>query len=521
MVCWKSIPATGYPKNQPHDEKIPLTTVLLTTVLRCCVGAKGPLLLQATHNDRQLHQVHPIPYSLTANEMYLTKLHRAIQSTYRLFTMRTSIKRISLPTFSVEWLRSPWAVLISVFLGVFIGTSQKPLAALIAPLGTLYLGLLKMCVLPILLSAISNSIGRLMQTHNAQQYVQRILVVFPMALLIVSSLSVAIAAITGPGRNLSVATLESLGGLINQSSIDLEVSLSGPIVAEDVGPNMGSFFIGMIPDNIFLALSEGQTLKVLIFAIVFGLSLGLIKTSSTNTLFDILDSVYRTFNQVIHWLTYLLPFGLCSLLAYQLSQIGLDVLLSMVNFVVVMLATFVLIYLLGTIVMCWQAKQSFLSVLAAIKNPTILALATTSSLACLPAAISSLSETLRFDRQTIDLVTPLSITLCRFGSVIYFAAATLFVIQLYQKPLTISTVTMVIVGTILAGMATSGVTGILTLTMLGLVLDPLKLPLDAVLVLFVAIDPLIDPFRTLSIVHTGMAATSVIADLKPTATPAT
>jgi Na+/H+-dicarboxylate symporter len=61
-------------------------------------------------------------------------------------------------------------------------------------------------------------------------------------------------------------------------------------------------------------------------------------------------------------------------------------------------------------------------------------------------------------------------------------------------------------------MATSGVTGILTLTMLGLVLDPLKLPLEAVLVLFIAIDPLMDPFRTLGIVHTGMAATSLVAN---------
>ena len=396
-----------------------------------------------------------------------------------------------------------------------MGTSHKPFAELMAPIGTLYLSLLKMCVLPILLSAIAKSIGRLMQTQNARQYVQRILIVFPAALLGVSGLTVAIAAITGPGRDLSAVTLEKLGGLINQSGIDLEISLNGPIMVEESGANIGSFLTSMVPDNIFLALSEGQTLKVLIFSIVFGVSLGLVKMNTTDALFDILDSVYRTFNQIIHWLTYLLPFGLFSLLAYQLSQIGLDVLLSMVNFVVVMLATFVLVYLLGTGIICWRSKQSFGSVFLAIKEPTILALATTSSLASMPAAIASLSETLRFNRQTIDLVTPLSITLCRFGSVIYFAAATLFVMQLYQKPLTISMLVMVIVGAIFAGMATSGVTGILTLTMLGLVLDPLKLPLDAVLVLFVAIDPLIDPFRTLSIVHTGMAATSAIADLEP------
>jgi Na+/H+-dicarboxylate symporter len=50
--------------------------------------------------------------------------------------------------------------------------------------------------------------------------------------------------------------------------------------------------------------------------------------------------------------------------------------------------------------------------------------------------------------------------------------------------------------------------------MLNLVLQPLGLPLEAVLVLFIAIDPIVDPIRTLGIVHTGIAATAVIADLE-------
>ncbi|MEM6435797.1 MAG: cation:dicarboxylase symporter family transporter [Cyanobacteria bacterium P01_D01_bin.115] len=434
--------------------------------------------------------------------------------------MTTFLKRRSLPSLSLEWLRSPWCISLSVVLGIYIGTSHKPLAEAITPVGNLYLGLLKMCVLPILLSAISNSIGRLMQSHDAKQYVQRILVVFPTAMVAVSGLAVVVASITGPGRNLSTATLESLGGLVNQSSIDLEVSLSGPLPVEEAGPDVGSFLVSMVPDNIFSALSEGQTLRVLIFAIVFGVSLGLIKTAKTEAMFDVLDSIYQAFNQVIHWLTYLLPIGLCSLLATQLSKIGLDVLFSMVNFVVVAMALFAAVYIVGTGVICWRSKQSLWTVLRALKDPTILALATTSSLACLPAAIASLHEDLNFDRQTTDLVTPLSITVCRFGSIIYFAAATMFVMQLYQKPLDFGTLWVILVGSVLAGMATSGVTGILTLTMLGLVLAPLKLPLDAVLVLFVAIDPIINPFRTLSIVHTGMATTSVIANLHTEHQPA-
>ena len=197
----------------------------------------------------------------------------------------------------LEWLRSPWAILISSVLGIFIGTTQPQVAAWIGPFGTLYLGLLKMCVLPILLSAIANSLGRLIQSQGARQYVQRILVVFPLSLLAVSTIAVAIAAVAGPGRDLSADTLQNLGVLVNQSGIDLEMSLSGPIADTSTDTSVNSLVTSLVPDNIFAALSSDQTLKVLLFAIIFGVSLGLVKAPSSAALFDILDSLYRTFNQ--------------------------------------------------------------------------------------------------------------------------------------------------------------------------------------------------------------------------------
>jgi len=417
--------------------------------------------------------------------------------------------------------------LISVILAVYTGTAHKEFAGALAPLGNLYLGLLKMCVLPILLAAITTSIGRLMQSSNAAQYIKRILVVFPLGLVSASGVTVIIAAILGPGRNLSTETLASLGLLVNNSGVDLEMALTGPI-PEEPAVGLSAFLLTLVPDNIFDALSQGETLKVLVFSIIVGISLGLVRDNNvskqkgsdradspfkiTESCFDILGVVYRTFNQLINWLTVILPIGLFSLLSYQLSQQGLDVMLSMVNFLITALVVFLAIYVLSTLVIWQGSGMSLMRVIGAMREPTILALATSSSLACLPSAIKKLSETLQFKRQSVNLVTPLAITICRFGSVIYFSLGALFVMQLYDKPATLGSIILVIVGSIFAGMATSGVTGILTLTMLGIVLEPLQLPLEAVLVLFVAIDPIVDPFRTLSIVHTAIAATAMIAD---------
>lgn len=415
---------------------------------------------------------------------------------------------------ALNGLRSPWLVIVSTMLGLYIGVFQQQLATMIAPLGNLYLALLKMCVLPILLSAITLSIGRLMTKQDAARYVKRILIVFPIGLLLASTIGVIIGTIAGPGKNLNTSTLKTLGVLVNKSAIDLEISLSGSTPPAKETPGLTSFIFNMIPDNIFSALSEGQALKVLFFAVIFGATLGLVQGRSVGIVFDVLDSIYLAFRKIISGLTLLLPFGLCSLLASQIAKAGLTIVFSMLNFVVITIVTFALIYIINTLMVWQRAKCSLLDVLSALKEPTILALATSSSLSCLPSSISALSESLKFERQTTNLVVPLAITICRFGSVIYFALASLFVAQLYKTELGLGSLGIIIIASIFAGMATSGATGIVTLTMLNLVLQPLGLPLEAVLVLFIAIDPIVDPIRTLGIVHTGIAATAVIADLE-------
>ena len=147
-----------------------------------------------------------------------------------------------------------------------------------------------------------------------------------------------------------------------------------------------------------------------------------------------------------------------------------------------------------------------------IKEPLLLAFTTQTSLACLPSAIDSLTNGLRFESKSTNLVLPLAITLCRFGPIAYFAIATIFVSSLYQSPLGFGDILILIAGSIFAGMATSGLSGVLTLTMLSIVLSPLGLPIDAVLVLLIAIDPLINPFRTLTIVGISITVSCFISD---------
>jgi hypothetical protein len=70
---------------------------------------------------------------------------------------------------------------------------------------------------------------------------------------------------------------------------------------------------------------------------------------------------------------------------------------------------------------------------------------------------------------------------------------------------------MIVAGIIFAGTATAGASGIVTLSVISIVLNLLSLPVEAVLVILMAIDPIIDPLRTFQLVYMNMAAAALIA----------
>ena len=166
-----------------------------------------------------------------------------------------------------DFISSPLTILGSVVLGALIGTQTPQLSAYVAPLGSIYLTLFKMCVFPILISGIIVSVARLMSRNDSTYYIKRILIYFPVFLLSTSLLAVLVGFIFNPGNGLDSGTLQALGVLVNQSAVDLQVNLTGELAPVESGPEFSSFVVGLIPSNIIYAVGNGDTLQVLFFCI--------------------------------------------------------------------------------------------------------------------------------------------------------------------------------------------------------------------------------------------------------------
>ncbi|MGZ5580804.1 MAG: dicarboxylate/amino acid:cation symporter [Methylobacter sp.] len=407
-------------------------------------------------------------------------------------------------------LRSGWLILLAASIGLYIGLFKREYVAYVAPIGEIYLNILKMCILPILVTAISVSIARLMLSKKDDTHIGRMLIIFVMSVVISGFLGVLIGVIGHPGSGYDNAALASLGTIVRESNApDLEISAYTPFVAQEKESFIKAFVASLIPENIFSALSSGNSLKVLFFAILFGLSLGASNKVSSHYLLASLDSVYLAFSRMVHWLMYFLPLGLLGLIAHDVSEVGINVLMAMIKFVPIALLAFFLLFILSSLIM-WQRTGSLYKPFYAFKDTIIMALGTGNSLACLPSALTAMHEKLGYDKKTVDLLVPLTFTVCRTGPTLYFALAALFVAQLYNVNLGITGFITVILSSIFAGLATAGASGIVLLSMLSLVLTPLNLPVEAVLVLFIVIDPIVGPFRVLAIVHTACALVALI-----------
>jgi hypothetical protein len=132
-------------------------------------------------------------------------------------------------------------------------------------------------------------------------------------------------------------------------------------------------------------------------------------------------------------------------------------------------------------------------------------------MATLPSAINCM-EDMKFNSPFVNLTLPLGITLVRFGNIFYFALAVFFIGQTQNILFEPIHYLVILIGVIFTGTATAGTSGFVTFSILSLVLNQLNIPIGTALVIFMVIEPIIDPFRNLLIVYVNMAATSLIAD---------
>lgn len=409
-----------------------------------------------------------------------------------------------------QFLLSPWTIILGIVTGIIIGIYFKGIVIFLSPIGKAYISLLKMCILPIVASAIIVSLSKLLRSHETSQYINKILTIFCVFLLGIAFIGLFVGFVSIPLIGDDADMRKTIGQLMIDKKIDTryqEVQSKGKA-------GLADFLINIIPQNIFTALSKNQTPKIIFFFIMLGVMIKFVSEKAGDSIIMLSEGIFEAFQALIKFIMYFLPLGLCALLSDQVSQIGFAVLGSLVKLIVIIYVSALLVFILSTLIIWRYSGGSYFRQYIALKDAIVIAIGTRSSFPTLPSAISGLCDGLNLNKERTHLTVPLGFSLCKYGKILVFCIGAVFAAHLYNYSLGIEGILIIVISSILAGMAASGAPSIVSRSMISMVLLPLGIPPEAIIVILLTIDPIVDPIITLINTYPNYAATAMIAGRK-------
>lgn len=388
-------------------------------------------------------------------------------------------------------------ILIALVLGVItgVGLSFAPSDVfsvadqyVLNPVGQLFLNLIMMLVVPIVFVSIVLGAAGLSDPVKLGKIGVQTITFYLVTTAIALSIGIGMAYLLEPGA----------GGHFNIGDQEYE---------EQTPPPVMETLINIIPENPIEAMSSGDMLQIIAFAIFIGIALAVLG--------DKTKRIYRLFeeaNEILLFLVNLVmktaPYGAFALIASALGDAGLDALGSMAMYMVAVILALVLHGAFTySLAIRGIGKGSPLTFYKEFFPAMSVAFSTSSSSATLPVSMRMAQERLGVRKSVSSFVQPLGATINMDGTGIMQAVATVFISQVYAIDLGLADIMMVILTATLASIGTAGVPGV-GLVMLAMVLNQVGLPTEGI-ALIIGVDRLLDMMRT-SLNITGDAACAFI-----------
>jgi len=421
-----------------------------------------------------------------------------------------------------RWLNQPLTVLGSVAIVLLLGTSGWSFVESLRPIGDLYIALLQMCVLPFLLATIPLAVRSAMTGVKSAHVIRSIVGWIACAVVVVALIGVLAPAIVFRLAPFDHGTVEAMGSLVGGAAgkVDLEFTLDHSGVLS-VAATADTGLLSLVPSNIFSALSTGDTMRVLVFAAIFGISMVVCERRSGRSLFDVLQSLHDACLLIFHWLNLFVPIGIIALIAPQIAPLGPRVYVVLAHFSYVFFGASAAILVLSILILAIALRLGAPLTFARFSRPLMLAAATRNTLACIPIAVETMTRELRASSEACELYIPVGFATLRFGTMLHFAVATMFIAALLGRSFGTGDMLMVAVLSVAASFATLGLSGAAALAPLAGVLRAFGLPYELAFPLLVIIDPLANMVRVMVNVTVNCLVPALAAGSRLQETPQT
>lgn len=381
-----------------------------------------------------------------------------------------------------------WKIAIGFVAGILAGVAFGEKISVIAPVGTIFIALLQMLVVPLVFSSLvvgTASIGD------------------PLSLGRVGVKTLALYLVT---TAIAIAIGLTLGNIINPGAgMGLGADLSAFQIPTP--PKIGQVIIDLFPKNPVASMAQANMLQIIVFALFLGMA-AIFAGEKGKPLINVMDSLAEAMYKLTGMVMQVAPYGVFALIATTVAKYGISV---MAPFGKVIFAVYLGCFLHAAIVysglLTIWAHFSPLRFFKGVQEASIMAFVTRSSGATLPVNMRVTQENLGVSEKIASFVLPLGATINMDGTALYQGVCALFVAQAFGIELSIGAQLGILLTATLASIGTAGVPGA-GLIMLTLVLTQAGLPVEGV-GLLAGIDAVLDMART-SINITGDAAVAVV-----------
>ncbi len=386
-------------------------------------------------------------------------------------------------------------IIIAMILGTLVGFLMGKEASIFAPLGTIFIHLIKMLVIPLIVISIIAGAASLSDSPSAGKVGLGTIFFF----LATSAIAVALALFAGeifkPGVGLDLSSVSHM--------------FSDQYADKGVLPGAMDTLIGMIPTNIFQSLLDANILQILVFCLFFGIAISKIPKEKSMPLINGLDAMIQALIWMVTIVMLLAPIGVFGLMADSVGTYGFDMLGLVAKLFFVYIGCLLIYgFIFYPILIKLFSNISVAKFISAMKKPQVVALSTASSMATLPVNIKTCEEELKVSKSTTSFVLPLGATINMSGNAIYYGLVAIFFAQMYNVDLGFAGYMAIIFTATIGAIGQAGVPGPSFLVVA--VLIAADIPIEGLPLLF-ALDRIFDMTRT-ALNITGDAACAVILD---------
>jgi len=351
-------------------------------------------------------------------------------------------------------------IFIGLAAGIVVGGISKVAGAealqrwliVIEPLGTVFIRLITMVVIPLVVASLFVGVTSLGDVRQLGRVGGKTLAYFAGTTAVAATIGLVVALVSRVGQGLDVAGRDALMGRLQEGSGAVSAGVAAPTLVQNL--------IEMVPENLVAAAARGDLLPLIVGVCLFAAAATTVDGDAKRSLVVVFQGVNDVSMAVVRWLMLLAPVAVFVLIAATVARSGAGLLASLAGYamVVVLAMTFHVVIVLVP-ALRFGARLGVVAFFRAVSDALIMAFSTASSNATLPVSMEAARARLGIAPDVVGFVLPAGATLNKNGAAVYKAVTAVYIAHLYGFELHATGLLTIVATSTVAAFAGAGVPG--------------------------------------------------------------